>query len=216
MIKNFPEIELFFKKKEFTEIQIKKLKRKIKIKYSDSATIMKAFDLIESKLLLLAKQRINEKSENNLRIRVRPKNGFAHVPAKIHFEKNTIRIDAIKFKRISNTQESINILKTGCSAFYNKRLFSVSNQLQISTSRIIDELKIKGFIVKESNLLRSYHINAIEEFLTDYIMNPDKIKTPPSKKTKGARVKGRAKRAPVGAWGKLHVYGMRGKLIYTR
>jgi hypothetical protein len=217
MINHFPEIELFFKKQNFAEDKIEKLKRDIKKIYKDPKIVSLAISLVDLKLL----HSLRSKAHKERIVPTKSKNETVPAGDKksnlIFKHKNLKKIEERFNERRAEQLNSINELNNGCIGFYDLRVFNLSKKLQVSSVRIIEELQKHGFFVKETTRLKKHHIDAIQGWIKDTVLCPNQTSSVLHvNKSKGEKLKGKARTAPTGAWGKLHVYGMVGKLIYTR
>jgi hypothetical protein len=217
MIKHFPEIEKFFKKQSFCKSEIKELKRAIISKYDDKSIVNMAFSLIEMKLMFS-----KELVENVNLIKVNraenyePKD-FIVKPTKSKIEKTKKRVEKDIHDRNTKLQKSKDKLKNDTAAFYNKRLFVICNQLQISTKSLIEELEKFGYNLKESTLLKKEHIDAIEPWLKHVCVTSNfNASTKFHFRKKENKTDKPFQTETKGAWGKLQTFGIKGKLIYTR
>ena len=205
MIRRFPEIEEFFNKEIFSDIDLMNFKKELFSKYSKEE-VKKCEELIQLKLLsfqLGGGKDVKKPSSKK-------------VNKKVRFKTQTIKPKRINFKE---------------AEFIGLTIDNLATKLNTKGEIIERILESKKFEVDIVHVLTSKEVKALKDFIIDRlkkkhikpIISSSEVVHKKSKKKKGATSLMKKKKLKPGpgkskgfdVYDKLQTYG-RGKIIYTR
>lgn len=210
MIRQFPEIDSFFKKTLISDLEVEELKNLIHSKYDDTDIKQVALSLIELKLL---QTRLLPPpfTKHNL-------NYENHFTKKNQPEKSQKGILKNKLSRKKANTISKTINQTGFISKNEVTGFGkLCDNLNMSSKFVAAKIRALGFTLNLVNELDESQIKTLGMWIKRSL-----TKNEHSKVVNGANKKSKKKHRRKGsnefsgAWGVMRTYGIRGKLIYTR
>jgi hypothetical protein len=201
MIKQFQEIDEFFKREQFSEIELEDFKSDFKKKYRDKTILKHALCLISMKLLVFSMKPVSNKTHSDFTQNQR--NTLKNKTPKNSDLKK-------KDKLVSNFEARI---KEELNSFNGKTISYVANSLGYTVPKFSLLLKQKGFNFKDGDFLTKVHIQQIEPFLLECLkkLYREKLKDKPKLNPNSAG----SKKKSSSVYDELKAYGP-GKLIYIR
>jgi hypothetical protein len=210
MIKQFPEIDSFFKKTHVSDIEVEELRTLILTKYGDTDIKHVALSLIELKLLQ-SRLSTPQDTKHNLTFK-KP------IAKKAQPEKSQKGILKNKSSRKKANKNSNPVNQAGFISKNEDTGFGkLCDKLNLPSKFVAAKIRALGFTLKLVNELDESQIKTLEVWIKRSISN-NEYSNAVIGVNKKSKKKHRRKRSDefAGAWGKMRTYGMRGKLIYSR